>query len=117
MPKRIGITASSPLISDWKGSTPSAACLNIPTLIPQMTKSVNRFLAGAALGSGILKAESMRPQLEALGILKDDEMDTERLGRTLMAGFEQAPEVSFLGLTFDRDDADEFLKALNVQPS
>lgn len=84
------------------------------TLIPQMTKSLNRFLAGAALGSGVLKAESMRPQLEALGVLDGDDLDTERLGRTLMSGFEQAPEVSVLGLTFDRGDAESFLKALNV---
>ena len=74
-------------------------------IVPQMTKSLNRFLVGAAIGSGALRAETMRPQLEALGIMDGDDIDTERLGSALLAGFDQTPEVSFLGLTFDRNDA------------
>ena len=85
-------------------------------IVPQMTKSLNRFLVGAAIGSGSLRADTMRPQLEALGILDGDDIDTEKLGKALIAGFDQTPEVSFLGLTFDRDDAEALLRALNAVP-
>ena len=36
VPKEMGISLSRPLISDWKGSTPSAAILNAPTLTAQI---------------------------------------------------------------------------------
>ncbi len=83
-------------------------------IVPQMTKSLNRFLVGAAIGSGALRAETMRTQLEALGIMDEDDIDTEKLGKALISGFDQTPEVSFLGLTFDRDDAEALLRAFNV---
>lgn len=85
-------------------------------IVPQMSKSLNRFLVGAAIGSGALRAETMRPQLETLGIMDGDDIDTEKLGAALMAGFDQTPDVSFLGLTFDRNDAESLLKAFNVAP-
>lgn len=83
-------------------------------LVPQMKSSLNRFVVGAALGAGRLKAETMRDQLEAMGIMDGDEIDTEKLAAALKGGFDQTPDVTFLGFKFDRDDADQFLRALNV---
>ena len=87
------------------------------TLIPQMTKPLNRFLIGAALGSGTLRAESMKDQLSLLGVMgPDGDIDTRKLSDALLAGFDQAPEVSVFGLVFSKDDALAFLKELNVAP-
>jgi len=86
-------------------------------LVPQMKSSLNRFIVGAALGAGRVRAESMADQLKAVGIMDADglDVDTEKLGAALRGGFDQAPEVSFLGFKFTRDDADQFLRTLNVQ--
>ena len=85
------------------------------TLVPQMKNTLNRFMVGAALGAGSLRAESMRPQLKALGVMHDSEIDTVKLGAALRGGFEQAPEVSVFGFRFSKDDAEALIRELNVQ--
>ena len=79
-----------------------------------MTSMMNRFIVGAALGAGSIRAESMRKQLENLGILKDKEIDTGKLAAALRGGFEQAPNVSIFGFTFSKDDAEGFIRELNI---
>ena len=86
-------------------------------LVPQMKSSLNRFMVGAALGSGLVKAEAMADQLKALGIMDQDgeDVDTVKLAEALKGGFDQTPNVTVMGFTFDRDDADQFMRTLNVQ--
>lgn len=85
-------------------------------LVPQMKSSLNRFVVGAAIGAGRLRAESMADQLKAMGIMdgSGEEIDTEKVAAALNGGFDQTPQVSFLGFTFDRSDSDQFIRALNV---
>lgn len=84
------------------------------TLIPQLKNNLNRFAIGALLGSGALRAESMKSQLELMGIMHDDDIDTVKLASALTEGFRQAPEVSFYGFRFNKDDADALLREFNV---
>ena len=86
-------------------------------LVPQMKNSINRFMVGAALGAGRLRAEALRPQLEGLGIMEGDNVDTAKLAAALRGGFDQTPDVSIFGFRFSRDDADAFIRELNVAPS
>ena len=86
------------------------------TLVPQMKSSMNRFMVGAALGAGRLRTEAMRPQLEALGVLKDQDVDTAKLAAALRGGFDQTPEVSVFGFRFSREDADGLVRELNAMP-
>ena len=86
-------------------------------LVPQMKNSINRFMVGAALGAGRLRAEAMRQPLESLGILEGDNVDTAKLASALRGGFDQTPEVSVFGFRFSRDDADGLIRELNAAPA
>ena len=90
------------------------------SIVPQLTSPMSRFAVGAALGAGLVRAESMADTLAALGILKDGEIDTEKLRDALLGGFAASPEVAFekygVRLVFKREDAEAFLRELNVAP-
>lgn len=86
-------------------------------LAPQLSSAMGRFLLGAALGAGAVSVETMRPQLEMLGIVKGDEIDTGRLAAALRGGFANTPSVSFFGMNFTKDDAEAFLRELNIPES
>lgn len=93
-------------------------------VLPMLKTPQSRFLMGMALGAGILKAETMIPQLDALHVItydedgKPDGVDTKRLGDALMGGFAASPEFIFdkfgLTLKFTEDDAKALLKELGV---
>ena len=93
-------------------------------LIQQTDKPTTRFLMGMALGSGALRAESMIPQLDALGLVtrdaegKPDGIDTQKLAAALTGGFSAVPTITFekfgLKLTFKQGDADAYLAALGA---
>ncbi|MBR1589436.1 MAG: hypothetical protein IJ658_14070 [Kiritimatiellae bacterium] len=93
-------------------------------VMPSLKTAQSRFLMGMALGAGVLKAETMIPQLDTLHVVtydedgKPDGIDTKRLGDALMGGFDASPEFVFdkfgLKLNFTKDDAKAFLKELGV---
>ena len=57
VPKGMGIQKSRPLIRDWKGSTPSAAILKIPTLTAQISPA-----KGGMLGQHPFLAKTVLPE-------------------------------------------------------
>ena len=93
-------------------------------ILPKMKTPQSRFIMGMALGAGILKAETMIPQLDALHAItydedgKPDGVDTKRLADALMGGFAASPEFVYdkfgLTLKFTEDDAKAFLKELGA---
>jgi hypothetical protein len=84
------------------------------TLLPQLRNTLNIFAIGGALGAHLLSAENMRSQLEAVGILHGDEIDTEKMRDFLVGGFEATPEVPLFGIRFNRNDAESLLRAFGL---
>ena len=99
------------------------------TIIPQMEDWKSRFAAGAALGAGVLRVESMEKPLRELGVLsyrKDEngrevlsEIDVEKLRDAVYGGFSMTPEATYekfgRKLTFKKQDAEAFFRALGVE--
>ena len=84
------------------------------TIIPQLRNPLNIFALGGALGAGLLSAENMRGQLESLGILKGDEVDTEKMRDFLVGGFDATPEITLFGIRFNKDDAASLVRAYGL---
>lgn len=87
-------------------------------ILPQLKTPFSRFAVGAALGAGFVNAESFREMLEPIGVMKDDEIDANKLRDALEGGFDATPEIELnkfgVTLKFKREDADAFLRQLGA---
>lgn len=83
-------------------------------IIPQLRNPMNIFALGGALGAHLLSAENMRQQLESIGILHGDDIDTEKMRDFLVGGFEATPEVTLFGIRFNKGDAESLLRAFGM---
>lgn len=84
-------------------------------IMPQLRSPLNIFALGGALGAHLLSAENMRPQLEGVGILHGDDIDTEKMRDFLVGGFEATPTVTLFGVRFDKGDAESLLRAFGLR--
>lgn len=83
-------------------------------VIPHIEDPVRGFLAGGMLGAGVISAETIRPELEAVGLLKGDEIAVDRLKGFVEGAFGVQPKIAKWGLIFGKEDGEALLRSFGV---